>query len=147
MDKFPQAASLLAAALKKNPKDTDALLQQSELYLRQGKAAEAQSDLQKVLHFTPNSAQAHLALAEVYKLQGKTLSARQELNEALRLDSTLLAARVELARSYRGNEPKSALQVLDEAPKQQKQILAIIVERNWALIGSAQHERSPHKPG
>jgi len=135
MDKLPQAQSFLAAALKENPKDTDALLQESQLYLRLGKAAEAESDLQKVLHFTPNSAPAHLALAGVYKLQNKTLRVRQELSEVLRLDGTLLAARLELARSYVVNEPKSALQVLDEAPKQQKQILAIVVERNWALIG------------
>src|ERR1035441_5258107 len=43
--------------------------------------------------------------------------------------------RVELARSYVISEPKNALQVLDDAPKQQKQILAIILERNWALMG------------
>ena len=74
-------------------------------------------------------------MAEVYNLQSKTLRARQELSEALRLDGTLLAARLELARSYVVNEPKSALQVLDETPKQQKQVLAMVVERNWALIG------------
>ena len=135
MGKLPQAQSYLAAALKENSKDTDALLQESLLFLRLGKAAEAESDLQKVLHFSPNSAQARLALAEVYKLQNKTLRARQELTEALRLDGTLLAARLELARSYLITEPKNALQVLDEAPQQQKQILAIVVERNWALIG------------
>jgi Tfp pilus assembly protein PilF len=126
---------LLASALKKNPKDTDALLQESELFLRTGKTAAAQNDLQKVLQFTPTSAKAHVTLAGVYKLQGMTLSARQELSEALRLDSSLLAARVELARTYVATEPKTALQVLDEAPKQQKQILALIVERNWALMG------------
>ena len=135
LGKFPQAESLLAAVLKKNPKDTDALLQESQMYLLQGKTTEAQSALQAILHFTPNSAPAHLALAEVYKRQGMTLSARQELSEALRLDSTQLLARVELAKSYVLNEPKNALQVLDDAPKQQKQILAIIVERNWALMG------------
>ena len=135
MGKFPQAESLLAEVLKKNPRDTDALLQESQMYLLRGKAAEAQSDLEKVLHFTPNSAQAHLALAEVHKLQGMTLSARQELGEALRLDKNLLAARVELAKSYVVSEPKSALQVVDDAPKQQKQMPAIIVQRNWALMG------------
>src|ERR1035437_3389018 len=135
LGKFPQAESLLAAVLKKNSKDTDALLQESQMYLLQGKTTEAQSALQAILHFTPNSAPAHLALAEVYKRQGMTLSARQELSEALRLDSTQLLARVELAKSYVLNEPKNALQVLDDAPKQQKQILAIIVERNWALMG------------
>ena len=135
MGKLPQAESLLAAVLKKNPRDADALLQESQMYLRMGKSSEAQSDLQKVLHSTPNSAPAHLALAEVYKLQGMTQNARQELGEALRLDSTLLPARVALAKSYLLSEPKSALQVLDDAPKQQKQILAVIVERNWALMG------------
>ncbi len=135
MGKFPQVQSLLAAVLKKNPKDTDALLQQSQMCLLQGKTTEAQSALQTLLHVTPDSAPAHLALAEVYKLQGMTLSARQELREALRLDRTLLAARVELAKSYVVSEPKSALQVLDDAPTQQKQILAIVIERNWALMG------------
>ena len=135
MGKVPQAQSLLAAVLKKNSKDTDALLQQSQMYLLQGKTTEARSALQAILHLTPNSVPAHLALAQVYKLQGMTLSARQELSEALRLDSTSLAARVELAKSYVVSEPKSALQVLDDAPKQQKQILAIIIERNWALMG------------
>src|SRR5262249_22072992 len=132
LGKLPQAASLLAAALKKNPKDTDALLQESELNLRQGKASEAQNDLQKLLHLTPNSAQAHFVLSEVQKLQGKTLSARQELSEALRLDPNLLGARLELSRSNLASDPKYALQVMDETPKQQKQILAVIVARNWA---------------
>ena len=105
------------------------------MYVVRGKPVEAQSELEKVLHFTPNSAQAHLALAEVHRLQGMTLSARQELSEALRLDKNLLAARVELAKSYVVSDPKSALQIVDDAPKQQKQMLAIIVQRNWALMG------------
>ncbi len=134
MGKLPQAESLLAGVLKKNPKDTDALLQQSRMCLLQGKTREAQNALQTVLHITPDSAPAHLNLAQVYKLQGMTLSARQELSEALRRDSSLLAARVELAKSYIASEPRSALQVLDETPQQQKQILAVIVERNWALL-------------
>ena len=135
MGKLAQAEGLLAGALKTNSRDTDALLQESQLYVFRGKPAEAQSDLEKVLHFTPNSAQAHLALAEVHKLQGMTLSARQELSEALRLDKNLLAARVELAKSYVVSDPRSALQVVDDAPKQQKQMPAIIVQRNWALMG------------
>ena len=132
--KLAEAQNLLAAALKKNPKDVDALLQQSDLNIRNGKPAEAQRDLQTVMHFTPGSTQAHLALAEVYRLQGLTSSARQELSEALRLDSTLLPARVELAKSYLVEDPKRALQVLDDAPAQQKQILALVIERNWAML-------------
>ena len=132
-EKLAEAQSPLAGALKRNPKDTDALLQQSGLNLRIGKPEDAQRDLHTVLHFTPTTTQAHLALAEVYRFQGMTLSARQELNEALR-DDTLLQARVELAKSYVVDEPKRALQVLDAAPEQQKKILAVVIERNWALI-------------
>jgi len=132
--KLSQAQALLAAALKKNPSDAEALLQQSGLNLRNGKAADAQRDLQTVLHFTPASTQAHMALAEVYRFQGMTSSARQELNQTLGLDGNLLPARVELAKSYLIDEPKKALQVLDDAPAQQKNILAFVIERNWALI-------------
>ena len=42
---------------------------------------------------------------------------------------------MELAKSYLASEPKNALQVLDEAPSRQKQMLAVIVTRNWALMG------------
>jgi len=132
--KLSQAQALLAAALKKNPSDAEALLQQSGLNLRNGKAADAQRDLQTVLHFTPASTQAHMALAEVYRFQGMTSSARQELNQTLGLDGNLLPARVELAKTYLVDDPKRALQVLDDAPAQQKNILAFVIERNWALI-------------
>jgi tetratricopeptide (TPR) repeat protein len=134
LGRFPQAETLLGAVLKKNPNDTDALLQQSQMYLLQGKVKEAQGALQTVLHITPDSAHAHLALGEVHKLQGMTLSARQELGEALRRDNGLLMARLELAKSYLAGDPKKSLQVLDDAPKLQKQSLALIAQRNWALM-------------
>ena len=135
MGKLSQAQSVLAATLKKNPKDVDALLQDSAVNLRNGRPEDAQRDLQSVLHYSPTSAPAHLALAEVYRFQGMTTNARQELNEALRLDANLLPARVELAKSYVVDDPKSALRVLDEAPPAQRRILAVVVERNWALMG------------
>ena len=74
-------------------------------------------------------------MAEVHKLQGKSLSARQELNEALRLDTSLLSRPGGTGEELLASEPKNALQVLDEAPGRQKQLLAVIVTRNWALIG------------
>jgi putative PEP-CTERM system TPR-repeat lipoprotein len=134
MRKFSEAQAILAAVLKKNPQDLDALLQQSELSLRSGKTTEAEADLKQVLHFTPDSAQARLALAEVYRLQRRMMAEREELTEALRLDASLLVARLELARSFLRDEPKNALQVLDEAPEAQQSILAVVLERNWALL-------------
>jgi tetratricopeptide (TPR) repeat protein len=134
MGKVPEAQRLLAGALKDNPKDTDALFQRAELYLRSGDAAAAKEDLNQVLHFKSDSAQAHYALAEVYRAEG-SLQSRQELAEALRLNAGMLPARVALARSFiTSNEPKSALLVLDATPENQKNVLAVIVERNWALF-------------
>ena len=54
----------VAAALKRNPKDTDALLQRAELRLQSGKPDEAETDVKEVLHFKADSAQAHFVLAE-----------------------------------------------------------------------------------
>lgn len=137
MGRTKDAQELLAAALKKNPKDTDALFQRAELSLRNGDAHGAESDLKQVLHFNADSAQAHFALAEVYRVEGSIQTQRQELNEALRLNASLLAARLALARSFiASNEAQSALATLNQAPPQQRMILALIVERNWALFAT-----------
>lgn len=60
------AEEQLAGALKKNPKDVDALLQQSAIYLRNGDSKQAQIDLGAVLRFRPDSATAHYLLAKVH---------------------------------------------------------------------------------
>jgi tetratricopeptide (TPR) repeat protein len=136
MGKIHEAQRLLAAALKENSKDTDALFQRAELSLRSGNAAGAKEDLRQVLHFKPDSAQAHFALAEVYRAE-RSPQSRQELNEALRLNAGMLAARLALARSFTlSNEPKSALQVLDATPENQKRMMGTILERNWALFAT-----------
>jgi len=135
MDKKQAAQNLLAAALKKNPKDTDALFERAGLALRDGNAADAEKDLQEVLHAKPDFAEAHAALATVYKVQGMIGSERLQLNEALRIKPRLLQARLALARSFtRSNEAKSALDLLNHAPAEQKGQLALIIERNWALL-------------
>jgi Tfp pilus assembly protein PilF len=135
MNKLPQAEALLQAVLEKNPKDTDALLQQSKLDLRSGKIQEAQRDLNQVLHFAPNSIAAHLALAPVYRAQGMVKSERQELTEALRLNPALAESRLKLADNYlTGNEPATALRLLEEAPGQVKNTVLWNVARNRALL-------------
>jgi tetratricopeptide (TPR) repeat protein len=135
MNKLPQAENLLAAVLKKNPKDVDALLQRSKLYLRAGRIQEAQRDLNQVIHFEPNAIPAHLALAAVYGAQGMAQAERQELSEALRLNPALPQSRLLLATNLlAGNEPASALRLLDEAPDPQKKTLLWTVERNRVLL-------------
>jgi predicted Zn-dependent protease len=62
---------------------------------------------------------------------------KQELFETLRLAPGSLAARFELAHALLStNNPKSALQAMDEAPPEQKRTLAFVVVRNWVLIAS-----------
>lgn len=137
MGKMAEAQQLLSSALKKNPKDTDALFQRAELSLKNGNAQAAGADLKRVLQFKPDSAQAHFALAEVYRLEGQLRNERQELTEALRLNPSLLASRLALVRNFFvANEPKAALETLDQAPGQQKRTLAVVLERNWALFAA-----------
>lgn len=135
MNRSGQAEGLLAAALKKNPKDSGALLQQGQLYLRSGRLDEAQRDLNQVLHFAPTSVPAHLALAGLYRAQGKPLMERQELGEALRLNPAYSGARLQLAASFlAGDDPASALRLLDAAPPAQKKTLEWTIERNRLLF-------------
>ena len=139
MNKTAEAQRVLAAALKRNPKDTDALLQRSVLYMKAGKAAEARTDLMTVLHFEPNSAEAHFALAGVYKAENLPKIENQELQEALRLNPELLPARLALAKNLLGaKDAKSALDVTNGAPGAQRNALPLAIERNWALLALGQ---------
>jgi tetratricopeptide (TPR) repeat protein len=140
-----RALAVLSAALKRNSKDTNALLQKSELDLREGRVSQAEQQVKQVLHLEPNSAAAHYALAAVYRLQGSRRSENQELSDTLRANPGVLQARLLLAGNLRAQgQFKSALQVCDEAPAQQKNNLALLIERNWALMntGSAGEVRS-----
>jgi tetratricopeptide (TPR) repeat protein len=135
MNKLSEAENVLTAALKRNPKDNEALLERGELYLKLGKASDSEKDLNGFLRFNPDSAEAHFALAGVYKIQGRERNQRQELSRALQLDPDLIAVRLATARSFRAaHQPKSALEVLDQAPSNQKGLSPVVVERNWALL-------------
>jgi len=129
------ALAVLNAAIKRNAKDTNALLQKSELDLQAGRASQAGQQLKQVLHLEPNSAAAHYALAAVYRVQGSHLSENQELNSALKADPGMLQARLQLAGNLRAQgQYKSALQTCDEAPAPQKSNLTLLIERNWSLL-------------
>ena len=75
-NRLPDGEKIITAALKRNPKDKDALLQRGELYLRAGKYAEAQTDLIQAPRESP---QAHFLLSKVYQANGSTTNQRQEL--------------------------------------------------------------------
>lgn len=134
--KTPEAEAVLGAALKRNPKDTDALLQRSELRLRSNNYAGAAEDLQTVLRFAPNSAVAHFELAKIKSAQGLGLSVRPDLEKSLLLDKGYLPTRLALAQSFiSAGDSQSALNVVNEAPQAQQNNLALSIDRNWALLG------------
>jgi len=145
MKRSPEAESVLAAALKQNPKDTDALLQRAEMRLRSGKVDDSEKDLREILHFRPDSARAHLMLGVVYRAKNLENSQRDELQQAVRLDPTLLQARLALEMSFlSAKQAKAALNVMDQAPDGQKNQLQWLVGRNWALmlLGNLQEAKS-----
>ncbi len=134
MNRPADAQRVIENALKKNPKDLDALLARGEFALNVKKFGDAEADLTRVLHARPDSPEAHYGMAKVYLSRGAVLAYRQSLNEVLHLNPRLLAARIELAQSLiAGNSGKAALAVLDETPANQKMLLAVVEQRNWAF--------------
>lgn len=134
-NRIPDAQRTLNDALKKNPKDMDALLQRGELFLAIQKYAEADADLNSVVHMKADSPAAHYALAKLYQARSVPQRQRAELGEVLRLDPFLLPARVDLAGSLIGDKAaQAALDVLDAAPADQKNQVALLEQRNWALL-------------
>ena len=128
------AERVLGETLKRNSKDTDALMQRGELNLAARKIDQAQADLNQVLQFRPDSPEAHLLMARIDQVRNDRSSQIHELNEALRLNPKLLAARVELAYAFTdNNSPKSAIDLLAQAPAADQHKVPLIIERNAAL--------------
>ncbi len=135
MNRISEAEAVLGSAVKRNAKDTDALLQRAELRLRSGKAGDAEKDLKVVLQFKPDSALAHFLLAAVYRAKGLQNSQQQELLEAVRLNPAMLRARLALEMGYlAAKQGQAALDVMDAAPDTQKNQLPWLIGRNWALL-------------
>ena len=136
VNRLPDARKVLDAALAKNPKDLDALVQRSELLILDGKYNQAELDLNQVLRLNPGSAEVHYIFAKLHQARRADLSYRQELTEALRIQPFALGVRLELAQSLlSANAARPALQLLDEAPESQRRSLDLLAERNWALWG------------
>jgi tetratricopeptide (TPR) repeat protein len=124
----------LDSTLKKNPKDLDALAQRGEFYLQAGKYDQAEADFNRVRQLKPNSAEVHYLLAKFNQARGNMLTYRQEMDEALRLNRSLIGVRIEYAGELISTgSAKAALDILASAPGDQKKLLSLITQRNWAL--------------
>jgi len=135
VNRLPDAQKVLSEALKKNPKDLDALLQRGELYLAAGQYTEAEADLNKILHLKPDSPDVHYVLAKLNQARGSSLRQREELTAALRLDPRLLQVRLELAKSLIGDKAaEAALETLHETPEDQKHTVGFFEQWNWVKL-------------
>jgi putative PEP-CTERM system TPR-repeat lipoprotein len=129
------AERILDAALKKNPKDLDALVQRSELLIAEGKYQQAEINLNLVLRLKPDAPELHYIMAKLQEARGLVLSFRQELTKALQLNPYFLAGRLELTRSLLSSNAtaQTALSLLDETPAGQKEELSVLIQRNWVF--------------
>ena len=134
LNRESEAERVLQEALKKNPKDLDALLQRAEISLAARKYSQAESDLDRVIHLSPDSAEPRYVMAKLHAARGEAPTYRAGLFKALELDPYGLAMRLELAQSFITSKlGKEALDVLDAAPESQRELTAVLVQRNWAL--------------
>src|SRR5262249_7910514 len=115
--------------------DLDALFQRSRIYLDSERYTEAEADLNMVLRFRANSSEAHYLLSKVRLGAGDLTLQKHELGQALKLDPTLLAARIDMSQTLLDSKAaQSALRLLEEAPKEQRNSTLLVLQRNWALL-------------
>jgi tetratricopeptide (TPR) repeat protein len=132
-----EAEQILAAVIAKNNRDVPALLQRAELLIKLGRYQAAEQDVNKVLQYDATVAAAHVQLAQVFAARNEKLRQKQELAEALRLEPAALPVRLSLAGEHlRTRAPKAALEVLSQAPENQRRSPDFIKARNWALLAS-----------
>lgn len=131
-----KAEVTLDAAVGNNSRNTEVLMQHARIALLKRDFTKSEERLKKVLELKRDSSEAHFLMSRVYKAQGSPASVRKELAEAVRLDQKLLVARIELSQMLRQTGGgRAALALMEEAPTEQKQNAAFLLERNWVWIG------------
>jgi tetratricopeptide (TPR) repeat protein len=130
---------ILKDALRHNPGDVDAQIQMTAIYLQQSRLQEAMDSLLAVIRARPDLAEAHYLLAQVHDRRRASLSQKAELEDALRLNVRLLEARIALSRYYLKLQAyRAALDIMEQAPPDQRSLTAFVQQRNWALLASGE---------
>jgi tetratricopeptide (TPR) repeat protein len=128
------AEKVIAAALAKNSRDLEALLQRAEIYVAEGKYVEAEADINQVVRLKPDAAEVRYTLARLQKARGNAYSYRLELAKALEVNPYLLPVRLELSQALVANKSaRAALNLLGQTPESQRELTPLVVQRNWVL--------------
>jgi uncharacterized protein (TIGR02996 family) len=113
--KLEEADALIAEALAKSPRDTEALLLRGTLALQRKDAPAAIADLRSVLGDQPGSVPILRVLARAYLLNGESALAEEQLRLATALWQRDPGPRVELAQVLlQTNRPAQAVAALEE---------------------------------
>lgn len=117
-NKAAEASTLIAAVLKDNPEDTQALLLRGRIELSQANAdpRAATADFRSVLKSQPDSVEVLTLLARAHQMNNEPSLAREALQKAVKVAPKDAGAAVQLARFLMTNDHDNdgALKVLNE---------------------------------
>ena len=137
------AAALLDRTLSWSKDDLNLLQTRAAVRLSLGEYDQAEADVQRLNKLQPASGQTHYLLSRILRARGDEAGRERELQKALASESGLAAARIELSeRRLAGGKPGDALKLMDEAPAPQKQLLPVILQRNWALLAAGRRDEA-----
>ena len=144
--KNQQANELLAALLKDNPKDNDAIAMRAALMLTTGNRDQinlAANDLQALVMKSPQNHLYHFNLARALVAKGEIDAARLQLEESIKLRSDFVLAREMLAKLYMAqSQPAKALKEADGVIALDRNNLQAHLTRSAALLGIGDKEKA-----
>lgn len=132
-----EALQVLNEALRRNAKDSEALLQRAGLAAGSGEIEAAQKDLDQLTRLNNGSPLVRFLQGRLHGLRGELARAEQQYAEAIKANPQFLAARLALADvMMKLRRPQGAVAVLDAAPREQHDVAAVAVARIWALLAA-----------
>jgi tetratricopeptide (TPR) repeat protein len=144
--KNSEANSMLAAILKENPKDSDAIAMRAALMLQTGNPEQinmAANDLQTLVTKNPKNHLLHFNLARALAAKGQIDAARLQLEEAVKLRPDFIVAREMLGRIYllKGDYGKG-LQASEQILGLDRNSLTAHLMRSSALLGLGDRDKA-----
>jgi len=144
--KSREANELLAAVLKDNPKDADAIAMRAALMLTTGNREQinmATNDLQALVTKTPQNHLLRFNLARALVAKGDVDAARLQLEEAIKLRPDFVVAREWLVRVYLAKQDWSkALKASDEIISLDRNNLRGHLARSSAFLGMGDRDKA-----